>query len=34
MENGKVTNLKNGKSADINKFNEVQVEIYRNGGLL
>ena len=34
MENGKVTNLKNGKTADINKFNEVQVEIYRNGGLL
>jgi 3-isopropylmalate dehydratase small subunit len=34
MEMGKVTNLKNGKSADINKFTEVQIEIYRNGGLL
>lgn len=34
MENGKVTNQKNGKTADIDKFNDVQVEIYRNGGLL
>jgi 3-isopropylmalate dehydratase small subunit len=34
MENGNVTNLKNGKSADINKFTEVQIEIYKNGGLL
>jgi homoaconitate hydratase family protein/3-isopropylmalate dehydratase small subunit len=34
MENGKVTNLKNNKTADINKFTDVQVEIYRNGGLL
>jgi 3-isopropylmalate dehydratase small subunit len=34
MEMGKVTNLKNGKSADINNFTEVQIEIYRNGGLL
>ncbi|OFX83260.1 MAG: homoaconitate hydratase [Bacteroidetes bacterium GWF2_33_16] len=34
MENGKVTNLKNNKTAEINKFTDVQVEIYRNGGLL
>lgn len=34
MVNGKVTNLKNGKSANINKFTEVQIEIYKNGGLL
>jgi len=34
MANGKVTNLKNGKTADINKFTDVQIEIYRNGGLL
>ncbi len=34
MANGKVTNLKNSKTADINKFTDVQIEIYRNGGLL
>lgn len=34
MANGKVTNLKNNKTADINKFTDVQIEIYRNGGLL
>ncbi len=33
MVNGKVTNLKNNKTADINKFTDVQIEIYRNGGL-
>ncbi|NOU18671.1 MAG: 3-isopropylmalate dehydratase large subunit [Bacteroidales bacterium] len=34
MANGKVTNLKNSKTSDINKFTDVQIEIYRNGGLL
>ena len=34
FESGKITNLKNNKSTDINKFSEVQIEIYRNGGLL
>jgi 3-isopropylmalate/(R)-2-methylmalate dehydratase large subunit len=32
--NGIVTNLKNGKTAAINKFYEVQLEIFRKGGLL
>ncbi len=31
---GKITNLKNNKTADINKFTEVQINIYKNGGLL
>ncbi len=34
MAGGKVTNLANGKTADIDKFTDVQIEIYRNGGLL
>ncbi|MFA6923315.1 MAG: aconitase/3-isopropylmalate dehydratase large subunit family protein [Bacteroidales bacterium] len=34
FETGQITNLKNEKSAFINKFSEVQIEIYRNGGLL
>jgi len=34
MAGGKVTNLTNSKTADIDKFTDVQIEIYRNGGLL
>jgi len=34
MAAGKITNLVNNKSADINKFTDVQIEIYKNGGLL
>ncbi|PIP55090.1 MAG: homoaconitate hydratase [Bacteroidetes bacterium CG23_combo_of_CG06-09_8_20_14_all_32_9] len=34
MKSGKITNLKNNKTADINKFTEVQINIYKNGGLL
>lgn len=34
MAAGKITNLKNKKTADINKFTEVQINIYKNGGLL
>jgi 3-isopropylmalate dehydratase small subunit len=34
MAGGKVTNLGNGKTAEIDKFTDVQIEIYRNGGLL
>ena len=34
MAAGKITNLKNNKTADINKFTEVQINIYKNGGLL
>ncbi|NOU47086.1 MAG: homoaconitate hydratase, partial [Bacteroidales bacterium] len=34
MAGGKVTNLRNGKSAGIDKFTDVQIAIYRNGGLL
>jgi 3-isopropylmalate/(R)-2-methylmalate dehydratase large subunit len=31
---GQITNLKNNKTARINKLNEVQIAIYKNGGLL
>ena len=34
MIQGKVTNLKNNKTADIDKFTDVQIAIYKNGGLL
>jgi len=34
LETGEVMNLKNGKSARINKFYDVQLAIYKNGGLL
>ncbi|HNW99621.1 MAG TPA: aconitase/3-isopropylmalate dehydratase large subunit family protein [Bacteroidales bacterium] len=34
MAQGKVTNLKNNKTADIDKFTDVQIAIYKNGGLL
>ena len=34
MAAGTITNLKNKKTADINKFTEVQINIYKNGGLL
>lgn len=32
--NGKITNLKNNKAADIDAFYEVQEDIYQRGGLL
>lgn len=32
--NGELTNLKNNKTASIEKFSDVQLEIYKNGGLL
>ncbi|MBL6963173.1 MAG: 3-isopropylmalate dehydratase large subunit [Bacteroidetes bacterium] len=31
---GKLTNLKNNKTTTINKFSDVQLEIFKNGGLL
>ena len=31
---GKLTNLKNNKTTSIDKFTDVQLEIYKNGGLL
>ena len=34
MAAGTITNIKNKKTADINKFTEVQINIYKNGGLL
>jgi len=34
MAEGIVTNFKNNKSGKINKFTDVQIEIYKNGGLL
>jgi 3-isopropylmalate/(R)-2-methylmalate dehydratase large subunit len=34
MANGTLTNLKNNKTTDIDKFTDVQIEIYKNGGLL
>jgi homoaconitate hydratase family protein/3-isopropylmalate dehydratase small subunit len=34
MVQGKVTNLKNNKTAEIDKFTDVQIQIYKNGGLL
>ena len=34
MTDGKVTNLKNNKTAEIDKFTDVQIQIYKNGGLL
>ncbi|MDD3875130.1 MAG: aconitase/3-isopropylmalate dehydratase large subunit family protein [Bacteroidales bacterium] len=34
MAEGIITNLKNNKTGKINKFTEVQIEIYKNGGLL
>ena len=34
LENATVVNLKNNKSANLNPFSNVQMEIYRNGGLL
>jgi 3-isopropylmalate dehydratase small subunit len=32
--NGTITNMKNGQTAAINKFYDVQMEIYQKGGLL
>lgn len=34
IETGELTNLKNNKSVFINKFSDVQLNIYKNGGLL
>jgi len=34
MANGILTNMNNGKTANINKFTEVQIAIYKKGGLL
>ena len=34
MVQGKLTNLKNNITTDIDKFTDVQIEIYKNGGLL
>jgi len=34
FETGEVTNLKNNRSARINRFYDAQLAIYRNGGLL
>ncbi len=34
MVNGKMTNLKNNKTVEIDKFTDVQIAIYKNGGLL
>ncbi|PKP48690.1 MAG: homoaconitate hydratase [Bacteroidetes bacterium HGW-Bacteroidetes-1] len=34
MAAGRITNLSNGLTAEIDKFTDVQIEIYRNGGLL
>ena len=34
MAGGLITNHRNGKTAPINKFNEVQIAIYKKGGLL
>ena len=34
MESGRITNLDNGKSANIDKFTDVQIAIYKNNGLL
>jgi len=34
MVMGTLTNLKNNKITDIDKFTDVQIEIYKNGGLL
>ena len=34
MVGGKITNLKNNKTGNIDKFTDVQIEIYKNGGLL
>jgi len=33
FESGEVTNLNNNKSVTVNKFSDVQMEIYQNGGL-
>ncbi|MFA5782562.1 MAG: aconitase/3-isopropylmalate dehydratase large subunit family protein [Bacteroidales bacterium] len=34
MAKGIITNLRNSKTADINKFTDVQIDIFRKGGLL
>ncbi len=34
FKTGEVTNLKNGKTAKIEKFSDVQMDIYQRGGLL
>jgi len=34
FKNGLITNLKNGKSAEITKFSQIQLEIYKKGDLL
>lgn len=34
FQNGEITNLTNKKSSIINKFSDVQLSIYKNGGLL
>ncbi len=34
MEKGIITNLTNNKTANINRFTDVQIDIYRKGGLL
>jgi len=33
-ETGELTNLRNGKQTQVNKFYEAQLKIYRNGGIL
>jgi len=33
FESGEITNLKNNKTVQGEKFSEVQLEIYQNGGL-
>jgi 3-isopropylmalate/(R)-2-methylmalate dehydratase large subunit len=30
---GEVVNLRNGKKSKVNPFSEIQLEIYKNGGL-
>lgn len=34
MANGTLTNLRNNKTVEIDKFTDVQIAIYKNGGLL
>jgi homoaconitate hydratase family protein/3-isopropylmalate dehydratase small subunit len=34
MAEGKLTNLRNNTTTDIDKFTDVQIDIYKNGGLL
>ena len=34
LRSGKVTNLENGKETTVDPFSEVQMQIYKRGGLL